>query len=116
MQRMMLLTGYEALESAGYYDNGDQDVRPRNGTFYGVAGDDYRQVNSGQDVDINYITGGTRAFGPGRVSYYFGWEGPSMSVDTACSASAVAIHRTYIFGAFLIMQRNMYIPMLCAVS
>ena len=93
MQRMMLLTAYEALESAGYYDKGDQDVRPRNGTFYGVAGDDYRQVNSGQDVDINYITGGTRAFGPGRVSYHFGWEGPSMSVDAACSASAVAIHQ-----------------------
>ena len=93
MQRMMLLTAYEALESAGYYDKDDQDVRPRNGTFYGVAGDDYRQVNSGQDVDINYITGGTRAFGPGRVSYHFGWEGPSMSVDAACSASAVAIHQ-----------------------
>ncbi|KAI0877071.1 hypothetical protein GGS24DRAFT_512251 [Hypoxylon argillaceum] len=93
MQRLMLLTAYEALESAGYYDTGDSDSRPKNGTFYGVAGDDYRQVNSSQDVDINYITGGTRAFGPGRVSYYFGWEGPSMSVDTACSASAVAMHQ-----------------------
>ncbi|XXH01795.1 hypothetical protein Hte_008156 [Hypoxylon texense] len=93
MQRLMLLTAYEALESSGYYDAGDPDSRPKNGTFYGVAGDDYRQANSSQDVDINYITGGTRAFGPGRVSYYFGWEGPSMSVDTACSASAVAMHQ-----------------------
>ncbi|KAI1178437.1 hypothetical protein F4777DRAFT_96275 [Nemania sp. FL0916] len=93
MQRLMLLTAYEALESAGYYDTGDSGSRPKNGTFYGVAGDDYRQANSSQDVDINYITGGTRAFGPGRVSYYFGWEGPSMSVDTACSASAVAMHQ-----------------------
>lgn len=93
LQRMMLLTAYEALESAGYYDNGDQITRPRNGTFYGVAADDYRQVNSSQNIDINYITGGTRAFGPGRVSYYFGWEGPSMTVDTACSASAVAVNQ-----------------------
>lgn len=93
MQRLMLLTAYEALESAGYYNTGDSEPRPKNGTFYGVAGDDYRQANSSQDVDINYITGGTRAFGPGRVSYYFGWEGPSMSVDTACSASAVAMHQ-----------------------
>ncbi|KAI0974689.1 hypothetical protein F4678DRAFT_485714 [Xylaria arbuscula] len=93
MQRLMLLTAYEALESSGYYDTGDSAPRPKNGTFYGVAGDDYRQANSSQDVDINYITGGTRAFGPGRVSYYFGWEGPSMSVDTACSASAVAMHQ-----------------------
>ncbi|KAI1130878.1 hypothetical protein F5Y10DRAFT_288595 [Nemania abortiva] len=96
MQRLMLLTAYEALESAGYYDTGDPDSRPRNGTFYGVAGDDYRQANSSQDVDINYITGGTRAFGPGRVSYYFGWEGPSMSIDTACSASAVAMHQAMV--------------------
>ncbi|KAI1292422.1 hypothetical protein F5Y03DRAFT_375883 [Xylaria venustula] len=93
MQRLMLLTAFEALESSGYYDTGDSDTRPKNGTFYGVAGDDYRQANSSQDVDINYITGGTRAFGPGRVSYYFGWEGPSMSIDTACSASAVAMHQ-----------------------
>ena len=93
MHRMMLLTAYEALESAGYYDNGDPNIRPMNSTFYGVAGDDYRQVNSGQDVDTNFITGGTRAFGPGRVNYYFGWKGPSMSIDTACSASAVAIHQ-----------------------
>ncbi|KAK5630376.1 hypothetical protein RRF57_006091 [Xylaria bambusicola] len=93
MQRLMLLTAYEALEAAGYYDAGDSSSRPKNGTFYGVAGDDYRQANSSQDVDINYITGGTRAFGPGRVSYYFGWEGPSMSIDTACSASAVAMHQ-----------------------
>ncbi|KAJ2977077.1 hypothetical protein NUW58_g7919 [Xylaria curta] len=96
MQRLMLLTAYEALESSGYYDTGDSDSRPKNGTFYGVAGDDYRQANSSQDVDINYITGGTRAFGPGRVSYYFGWEGPSMSVDTACSASAVAMHQAIV--------------------
>lgn len=93
MQRLMLITAYEALESSGYYDNGDQATRPMNGTFYGVAGDDYRNANSSQDIDTNYITGGIRAFGPGRVSYYLGWEGPSMSVDTACSASGVAIHQ-----------------------
>ena len=92
-QRLMLLTAYEALEMSGYYDNGDPDVRPKHGTFYGTAADDYRQANSSQDVDVNYITGGTRAFGPGRVSYYFGWEGPSMSIDAACSASAVAMHQ-----------------------
>jgi acyl transferase domain-containing protein/acyl carrier protein len=89
--RMMLITGYEALESAGYYDPGGP--RPKFGTFYGQAGDDYRQVNSGQNIDTNYITGGIRAFAPGRVSYYFGWEGPSMNIDTACSSSAVAINQ-----------------------
>jgi len=90
--RMMLITGYEALQDAGYYDTGELP-RPKFGTFYGQAGDDYRQVNSGQNIDTNYITGGIRAFAPGRVSYYFGWEGPSMNIDTACSSSAVAINQ-----------------------
>jgi acyl transferase domain-containing protein/acyl carrier protein len=90
--RMMLITGYEALQDAGYYDPGSV-LRPKFGTFYGQAGDDYRQVNSGQNIDTNYITGGIRAFAPGRVSYYFGWEGPSVNIDTACSSSAVAINQ-----------------------
>jgi acyl transferase domain-containing protein len=90
--RLMLITGYEALQDAGYSDFGSKH-RPKFGTFYGQAADDYRQVNSGQNIDTNYVTGGIRAFAPGRVSYYFGWEGPSMSIDTACSSSAVAINQ-----------------------
>ncbi len=30
-------------------------------------------------------------FGPGRVSFHYGWEDPSVSVDAACSSSHVAI-------------------------
>lgn len=26
-------------------------------------------------------------------SHYFGWTGPGLTIDTACSASAVAIHQ-----------------------
>jgi iterative type I PKS product template protein len=37
------------------------------------------------------ITGGVRAFGPGRINYHFGFSGPSFSVDTACSSSMAAI-------------------------
>ena len=89
MQRLMLMTAYEALEVAGY--SAEDLTNNLFGTYYGQSSDDWREVNAGQQIDIFHITGGNRAFGPGRVSYFFGWEGPSMSVDTACSASAVSI-------------------------
>ena len=62
------------------------------GTYYGQSSDDWREVNASQDIDTFHITGGIRAFGPGRINYHFGWEGPSFSLDTACSGSSAAIH------------------------
>ncbi|KAL8783229.1 MAG: hypothetical protein Q9213_004793 [Squamulea squamosa] len=93
MQRLQLLTTYEALEMAGYgYDRTNTTNPTRVGTFFGQSCDDWRQTNASQEIDSFYIPGGARAFGPGRVSYHFGWEGPSYSIDTACSASIAAIH------------------------
>ena len=37
--------------------------------------------------------GTINAFLRGRISYHFGWTGPSEVVNTACSASLVAVHR-----------------------
>ncbi|CAK7230710.1 Type I Iterative PKS [Sporothrix bragantina] len=91
-QRLLLLTTYEALEMAGYALGRTPSSSPRRiGSFVGQTGDDYREVNAGQDVDTYFVTGGIRAFGPGRLNYHFGWEGPSYSVDTACSSSAASI-------------------------
>ena len=92
MQRLMLLTTYEALEMAGYsYDRTSATDHRGIATYYGQSSDDWREVNAGQDIDQFHDTGGNRAFGPGRVNYHFGWEGPSMNVDAARSASALAI-------------------------
>jgi acyl transferase domain-containing protein len=90
VHRLLLMVTYEALELAGYVQDGSPDSL-NVGTFFGACTDDYREYNSGQDVDVYYITGGLRCFGPGRLNYYFKWEGPSFSVDTACSSSAAAI-------------------------
>ncbi|KAK3994996.1 putative polyketide synthase [Cladorrhinum sp. PSN332] len=91
-QRLILLTTYEALEMAGYSPNATPSTNTRRiGSFIGQTGDDYREVNASQNVDTFFITGGIRAFGPGRVNYHFGWEGPSYSIDTACSSSAASI-------------------------
>ncbi|KAL1839340.1 hypothetical protein VTJ49DRAFT_1636 [Mycothermus thermophilus] len=92
MQRMALTTAYEALEMSGFVKNRTPSTRlDRIGTFYGQTSDDWREINAAQDVDTYFITGGVRAFGPGRINYHFGFEGPSLNIDTACSSSAAAM-------------------------
>ncbi|EMR86678.1 putative polyketide synthase protein [Botrytis cinerea BcDW1] len=92
MQRLGLATAYEALEMAGYVPNRTHSTKlDRIGTFYGQTSDDWREINAAQDVDTYFITGGVRAFGPGRINYHFGFSGPSFNIDTACSSSAAAL-------------------------
>lgn len=92
MQRLALATAYEALEMAGYVPNRTRSTKlDRIGTFYGQTSDDWREINAAQEVDTYFITGGVRAFGPGRINYHFGFSGPSFNIDTACSSSAAAL-------------------------
>ena len=91
-QRLALVTAYEALERAGYVANRTAATNlHRIGTFYGQASDDYREVNSAQEISTYFIPGGCRAFGPGRINYFFKFSGPSFSCDTACSSSLATI-------------------------
>lgn len=92
MQRLAIVTAYEALEKAGYVANRTSATKlNRIGTFYGQASDDYREVNTAQEISTYFIPGGCRAFGPGRINYFFKFSGPSFSCDTACSSSLATI-------------------------
>jgi acyl transferase domain-containing protein len=92
VQRLTLITAYEALEMAGFVpDRTPATQQYRVGTFYGQASDDWRETNSSQDIDTYFIPCGIRAFTPGRINYHFKLSGPSYSVDTACSSSCAAI-------------------------
>ncbi|MCJ1479554.1 hypothetical protein MMC13_008240 [Lambiella insularis] len=88
--RLLLLSAYEALEMAGY---SQEAALPngRIGTFFGQTTDDWREHNISQNIDLYYVSGGLRPFGPGRLNYYFKWEGPSYSLDAACSSSSVSV-------------------------
>lgn len=67
--RLALLTTYEALEMAGYAPNSSPSTNTRRiGSFIGQTSDDYREVNASQKIDTYFITGGIRAFAPGRLN------------------------------------------------
>ncbi|KAK2604195.1 hypothetical protein N8I77_007143 [Diaporthe amygdali] len=77
---------------AGYTQSANEKERDtRVGTFFGQTVDDWREYNAAENVDMYYVTGGIRAFSAGRVNYHFKWDGPSYSVDSACSSSLLAI-------------------------
>lgn len=93
MGRLALITAYEALEMAGFAPNRTPSTNlKRIGTFYGQASDDYREVNAGLKIGTYGIPGGERAFGNGRINYFFKFGGPSFNVDTACSSGLAAVN------------------------
>ncbi len=91
-QRLLLEVAWEAVEDAGL--RVQQLARSRTGVFVGIGVDDYakRQVRAGSPIDIYSGTGNAFCFASGRLSYFFGLQGPSLSLDTACSSSLVTIH------------------------
>ncbi|KAL3436408.1 hypothetical protein BDV09DRAFT_184345 [Aspergillus tetrazonus] len=92
MQRLALVTAYEALEMAGFVPNRTPSSHlSRVGTYYGQASDDYREVNAGQKIATYGIPGTERGFGNGRVNYFFNFQGPSFNIDTACSSGLAAV-------------------------
>ncbi|KAL2167663.1 hypothetical protein VTG60DRAFT_964 [Thermothelomyces hinnuleus] len=91
-QRLLMETIYDSLCSAGQTIEGLRGSRAA--VYVGLMCDDWSQI-SGRDWDMvpTYsATGTSRAIVSNRVSYFFDWHGPSMTIDTACSSSLVAVH------------------------
>lgn len=89
-QRLLLQITYQALQDSGYFadPSRSRDI----GAYIGACSTDY-DFNVASHPPTAYSTVGTlRAFLSGKLSHYFGWSGPSLTFDTACSSSAVAIH------------------------
>ncbi|MGW3165542.1 type I polyketide synthase [Streptomyces sp. NPDC001142] len=91
-QRLLLEVVWEALEDAG--------IPPRSlaggdtGVFVGIGSDDYgrRLLEDLPGIEAWTGIGSAMCAAANRISYAFDLRGPSMAVDTACSASLVATH------------------------
>ncbi len=92
--RMLLENSYRALEDAGISTHplADSNV----GVFMGIMGQDYAflpRLDDDQIIKAFQGAGLSHSAGVGRISYVFGFEGPSIAVDTASSSSLVALYQ-----------------------
>ncbi len=88
-QRLTLETAWEALEDAGIDPT---TLRGSDtGVFAGTVSSDYGPSTL-PELEGFRVTGTQSSVMSGRVAYSLGLEGPAVSIDTACSASLVALH------------------------
>ena len=90
-QRQILQIAYQAVSQSGYFrkPNPDRHV----GCYVGVCATDYEDNIACHAPTAYTATGHLRGFVAGKVSHFFGWTGPGLTIDTACSSSAVAVHQ-----------------------
>jgi acyl transferase domain-containing protein/acyl carrier protein len=94
-QRLLLQVAWEALEDAGQV--AERLMGSNTGVFIGGFTLDYQLMQnfgvfSRYELQTHSATGMMMTMLANRISYVFGFHGPSMAVDTACSGSLVAVH------------------------
>ncbi len=91
-QRLCIQSVWKAIEDAGYEASSwaGKDV----GVFFGAEFMDYQNlINICGEVNAQVARGNAHTMISNRVSFIFDFNGPSEVIDTACSASLVAVKR-----------------------
>lgn len=91
--RLFLQTVWHAIEDAGHCPSSLSGKKI--GVFAGVQFSEYEGILASQmdEMDPQRATGNIHAILANRISYLLGLRGPSEAINTACSASLVAVHR-----------------------
>lgn len=90
-QRILLEVTWEALEDAGIAPS--RLIGRQVGVFMGASATDYADVPllDISALDAHFMTGNSLAMVSNRISYAYDLKGPSLTLDTACSSSVVAL-------------------------
>lgn len=91
-QRILLEVVWEALEDGGFVPS--RLCGSATGVFVAAYNSDYARMQyaSVETIDAYTTSGTAHSIASGRISYLFDFRGPSVTIDTACSASLVALH------------------------
>ncbi|KAI1644829.1 beta-ketoacyl synthase [Daldinia loculata] len=83
--RLLLETVYEALEAGG--QTIDKLKGSDTAVYAGQMVNDYELImyRDHDNLGKYHATGTSRTMLSNRVSYFFDWRGPSMTIDTACN-------------------------------
>ena len=96
--RLSMQAAYQAVEQSGYFNEltwsnkSEQERRKHVGVYVGLCSFEYEINIACHPPTAFTATGGLRSFISGKLSHYFGWTGPSLTIDTACSSSTVGLH------------------------
>ncbi|KJV07128.1 hypothetical protein VZ94_06845 [Methylocucumis oryzae] len=84
---------WAALDNAGYTAAELNRVAGTVGVLIGAMWDDYQHYGTGQwQQGLTMPPTSVRSSLANRLSYFFDFNGPSLSIDTSCSSALTALH------------------------
>ncbi|KAJ5920923.1 Fum1p [Penicillium verhagenii] len=89
-QRLLLEVTWECLENAGVTKWQGKDI----GCYVGVFGEDWAELAYGdsQSIDRYHVLSTGPYALANRISYEYDLQGPSMTIQSGCSSSMLALH------------------------